>query len=372
MSDYFHGIRVVDKTTLSPSITAKSSSVIALLGTVKEKPSDFKDALPYLVNNLSTAKSFVGGSVGDALQGIYLQAQAQVVVCGVTKPEEIKNAADALLNIKQSLDLDLGFIIAPDVDASLLASLKKINDQTKSVLLVDLPEKSSTSDPKKEESQDALLKSLGSERVMACYPKVLVLQEDGKSKPYPLSAFLAGVFARTDEEKGFWYSPSNQRMNGVVGLSVPVPYIDDDPTCLANILNEKKIVTVIRDDGFRIWGNSGLYDNNTPAYRFISVVRTKDVINRSLRKSLRWAIDRGITRNLITEIIAKVQEFLAQLKLKGAIIDGTVYADDAQNTPGALVEGKIFFNIEFTPVFIAETITFTSVLTDKYLKNISG
>jgi phage tail sheath protein FI len=365
MSEYFHGIRIVEQSTLNPSISTKSSSVIAILGTVSETPKEFEIGKPYLVNTIAGSKSFVGGSVSDALKAIFLQTQAQVVVCGMRKQEDLKAASDAIINIKQVLDLNLGFIIAPAMASTILPSLKAIAEKTKSVLIVDVPEKDNLPD-------ESILESIASERVYPCYPKLLLLEADGSTKAYPYSSFLAGVFAKTDTEKGFWYSPSNQRISGVVGLSVPVPYIDDDPQCLANILNKKKITTVIRDDGFRVWGNSGLYDNNTPAYKFISVVRTKDVINRSLRQSLRWAIDRGITRNLITEITAKVQEFLAQLKLQGAIIDGSVSADEGQNTPAALVEGEIFFHIEFTPVFIAERITFTSVLTDKYLKSISG
>ncbi len=365
MSDYFHGIRVVDQSSLTPSISSKSSSVIAVLGTVQETPKDFAIAKPYLVNSLAAAKNFVGGTIGEALNAIFLQTQAQVVVCGMKKQEEIEATTQSLLNIKQTLDLDIGFIIAPGRDNSILPGLKLIAERTKSILIFDLADKDGRPD-------ESILDSMRSERVLACYPKVLLLQTDGTTKPSALSSFLAGVFARTDEEKGFWYSPSNQKISGIVGLSAPVPYIDDDPNCLANTLNEKKIITVIRDDGFRIWGNSGLYDSNTPAYRFISVVRTKDAINRSLRRSLRWAIDRGITRNLITEITAKVQEFLAQLRLLGAIIDGAVFADNEQNTPAAMIDGKIFFNIEFTPVFIAESITFTSVLTDKYLKNLKS
>ncbi len=362
MTDYFHGIRVLDKTTITPSINSRSSSVIAVLGTVVETPKDFTPSKPYLVNSLSQAKTFIGGSVGDAIHAVFLQTQAQVVVCGMRKQEDLDNSMAALSNIKQDFDLDLGFVIAPEMDSKIFPDLKSVADRTKSILIVDVPEKEAHLD-------ESILDSIRSERVVPCFPKVLTLGKD--TSPKPLSSFVSGVFAKTDAEKGFWYSPSNQIINGIAGLSIPVPYIDDDPTCLANKLNSKKIVTVIRDDGFRVWGNSGLYDDNNPAYRFISVVRTKDVINRSLRKALRWAIDRGITRNLITEITAKVSEFLAQLKIQGAIIDGKVFSDDSLNTPAALVEGKLFFNIEFTPVFIAEEITFTSVLTDKYLKNLN-
>lgn len=390
MTDFFHGIRIVESTTLTPSIATASSSLIGIVGIVGTTPKDFLPIKPYLVKN----NDYFDGPIGDAVNAINLQTQARIVICGVKVESELIKAINSLQNIKQDLDLDLAFIVAPSVAKEHFADLSKIAMNTKSVLILDLPEKEKSGG-----YDDTLLDSIRSERVIACYPRVQIIRKTIPSKPekpkdaktdtpakpsfnevkaetqldtVALSPYIAGVFARTDEEKGFWASPSNRKINGMYGLSTPIPYIEDNKDCLANELNSKKIMTVIRDDGFRVWGNSGLYDDNAPAYRFISVVRTKDVINRSLRRSLRWAIDRGITKNLLTEITAKVNEFLAQLKIKGAIIDGRVWADEAQNTPAALVDGKLFFNIEFTPIFIAEQITFTSILTDKYLTKLGS
>ncbi len=388
MTDFFHGIKIVESTTLTPSITTVSSSLIGIVGMVGLTPKEFLPAKPYLVKSTDS----FDGPIGDALTAINLQTQAKVVICGAKVEGEIKNAINALQNVKQDLDLDLAFIIAPGVTKEYFAELSEVASKTKSVLILDVPEKENGA------YDEPVLETCKSERVIACYPNVLILgpakqvekpkaqgTEKQKTEPIkldetkpkelkaaPLSPYIAGVFAKIDEEKGFWVSPSNRRINGIYGLSKPVAYIEDDQNCLANELNSKKIMTVIRDDGFRVWGNSGLYDNNIPAYRFISVVRTKDVINRSLRRSLRWAIDRGITRNLVTEITAKINEFIAQLKMKGAIIDGRVWPDELQNTPSALVDGKLFFNIEFTPIFIAEQITFTSILTDKYLTKLGS
>ncbi|MCV4753172.1 phage tail sheath subtilisin-like domain-containing protein, partial [Escherichia coli] len=75
----------------------------------------------------------------------------------------------------------------------------------------------------------------------------------GLSRPY--SAIAAGLRARIDNEKGFWWSKSNQNIYGITGLEQVDDFIIGETNCTANLLNASQVSTIIRYDGFRHWGN---------------------------------------------------------------------------------------------------------------------
>ncbi|MBK4512809.1 phage tail sheath family protein, partial [Enterobacter hormaechei] len=75
---------------------------------------------------------------------------------------------------------------------------------------------------------------------------------------------------------GFWSSPSNKEIKGVTGTSRPVEFLDGDETCRANLLNNANIATIIRDDGYRLWGNRTLSSDSK--WAFVTRVRTMDLV----------------------------------------------------------------------------------------------
>ena len=88
------------------------------------------------------------------------------------------------------------------------------------------------------------------------------------------------MIAKSDNTRGFWYSPSNLIINGIVGISKPIDFTLGDSNCVANYLNENEISTVIQQDGYRLWGNRST--SSDPKWSFLSVRRTADMINDSL------------------------------------------------------------------------------------------
>lgn len=190
----------------------------------------------------------------------------------------------------------------------------------------------------------------------------------GNTIEEPLSARIAGLIAKTDNDKGFWWSPSNNIINGIIGISKPIDFTLGDPNCVANYLNENLITTVIQQDGFRLWGNRTTSADSK--WAFLSVRRTADMINDSLLKAHLWAIDRNITKTYVSDVCDGVSNYLRYLKNIGAIINGSCWADSSLNTPDQISQGKIVFDFDFTPPYPAEHITFRSRLTDEYLTEI--
>lgn len=238
-----------------------------------------------------------------------------------------------------------------------VAELIGIAEQLRAVIIADGP---NTTDA----AAIAYAGDFGSKRVYLVDPKVM---KTATVSEYA-SAAVAGLLAKSDAERGWWWSPSNQNINGIVGTYRPIDFKLGDSNSRANLLNEQKIATVIRQDGYRLWGNRTLSSDSK--WAFLCVVRTADIIADSLTAAHLWAVDRGITKNYVTDVVEGVNSYLRYLTNIGAILGGECWADPDLNTADQIAQGKIFFDFDFTPVYPAEHITFRSHLVDDYIKNI--
>ncbi|MGU6937219.1 phage tail sheath subtilisin-like domain-containing protein [Salmonella enterica subsp. enterica serovar Madelia] len=112
-------------------------------------------------------------------------------------------------------------------------------------------------------------------------PRVQASDADGQLVYRPYSAFAAGLRARIDFEKGWWWSKSNQDINNILGVEQIDEFILGDENCDANLLNMQNVSTIIRRAGFKHWGNR--LCATSPQWHFESVRRTADVIEDSIQ-----------------------------------------------------------------------------------------
>lgn len=244
---------------------------------------------------------------------------------------------------------------------AVVAEMLGIADRLRAVIIADGP---NTTD----NAAIAYRGDFGSKRVFVVDPAVLVLDDDGNTVVDPVSARVAGLIARIDNQLGFWWSPSNQEIYGIQGTARQIDFVLGDASSRANLLNENEVATIIRQDGFRLWGNRTC--SSDQKWAFLCVVRTADIINDSLARNHMWAVDRGITKNYVTDVIEGVSNYLRYLTSIGAILGGSCWADPDLNTPDQIAQGKIFFDFDFTPVYPAEHITFRSHLVNDYVQEI--
>lgn len=176
------------------------------------------------------------------------------------------------------------------------------------------------------------------------------------------------MIAKTDNDEGFWYSPSNKVINGIIGTSRSVDFKLGDSSSRANLLNENEVTTIIREDGYRLWGNRSTASD--AKWAFLSVRRTADIINESLQRAHLWAVDRGITKTYVEDVTESVNAYLRTLVNLGAILGGECWADPDLNTAANIAQGKVYFNFDFTPVYPAEHVIFRSFLTNDYISEV--
>jgi len=395
MTTFLHGVEVLELDTGIRPIRTVRSAVIGLVGTAPNADNDaFPLNTPVLIAGSRAKASQLGstGTLPSAMDGIFDQIGAAVVVVRVaeganemaTMSNVVGNSTAytgvyALLRAEVDLGVQPKILIAPGfthqripdpdnagsflvnpVVAEMLGIAQDsvgLGERLRAVVIADGP---NTTDA----AAQAYADDHGDERLFVVDPWVRVLSGVNFVNQPP-SARVAGMIARVDAEVGFWESPSNKLMQGISGVSRPVPFALGDANSAANILNENKVATIIREQGFRLWGNRTTASDSK--WQYLSVRRTADMVNESILRGHLWAVDRCINRTYLQDVAESVNEYLRSLKARGAILGGQCWIDPEANGPGDIANGQVTFDFDFTPCYPAERVTFRSVLTNGYL-----
>ncbi|MZH97290.1 phage tail sheath subtilisin-like domain-containing protein [Dickeya dianthicola] len=215
-----------------------------------------------------------------------------------------------------------------------------------------------------------------SARVRLFYPHVKVYDAASNSERLePLSQRAAGLRAKVDLEKGFWWSSSNQEILGITGVERQLSAMIDDPSCEVNLLNEQGITTVFNSygTGLRLWGNrSAAWPTVTHMKNFENVRRTADVINESIRYFSLQYIDMPITQALIDALTESVNAYGRKLIGDGALLGFKCWYDPVRNEETELSSGHLLLSYKFTPPPPLERLTFETEITSEYLANLTS
>lgn len=383
MSGFFHGVTVTNVDTGARSIALPSSSIIGLVDTftpgltTTAKPGE----LVLITSEREAVAAFGPDSdITKACKAIYTRAKAVIAACGVAKIEDAaeqtsaiiggvladgsRSGLQALLDGKSRFNAQPRLLIAPKHSATSAVgtAMVALADKLRGLAILDGP---NTTD----EAAQEYAENFGAKRAFLVDPGVKYWDvEESATVDAPGSAWVAGLFAWTDSEYGFWASPSNKEFVGITGTGRAIEYLDGDPTCRANLLNNSNIATIIRDDGYRLWGNRTL--SSDPKWAFVTRVRTMDIVMDAILYGHKWAVDRSITATYVKDVTEGLQAFMRDLKAQGAIINFEVFADPDLNTASQLEQGKVYWNIRFTDVLPAENPNFRVEVTNQWLTEV--
>lgn len=215
-----------------------------------------------------------------------------------------------------------------------------------------------------------------SERAILCYPHLKVYDPTSDSERLePYSQRLAGVIAAKDLERGFWWSPSNTEIKGIVGVERSLSAMIDDPNSEVNLLNAQGITTIFNSfgTGLRVWGNrSAAWPVLAHMKNFIPVRRTGDIINESIRYFSLQFMDRPLEQALIDALVESVNGYGRKLIGDGAVLGFKAWFDPARNPKGELAAGHLLISYKYTPPPPMERLTFETEITDEYLLTLKG
>ena len=379
----FHGVTVTLVDTGARTIALPSTSIIGLCDTYTVSPaaSAKPNDLVLLTSEREAVAAFGEDSaITRAAKAVFLKAKAVIVACGVAKLEDEalqtsaiiggvlasgqRTGLQALLDGKSRFNAQPRLLIAPKHSATqaVATAMDALAGKLRAIAIVDGP---NTTD----EAVLAYAQEFGSKRIYMVDPGVQQWDTiTSKTIDAPASAFTAGLFAWTDTEYGFWASPSNKEFVGITGTTRPIEFLDGDETCRANLLNNANITTIIRDGGYRLWGNRTLSADSK--WSFVTRVRTLDIVMDAILAGHKWAVDRSITKTYVKDVTDGLEAFMRDLKNQGAVINFEVFADTELNTASQLEEGKVYWNIRFTDVPPAENPIFRVEVTNQWLTEV--
>ena len=379
---FFHGVSVQNVDIGSRTISVPSSSIIGVTDTFTPGASLIEPNKPVKITSAREAAQAFGenSQIFKSIKEIFDQSKAVISAVGVASvADAAEQASDiiggvsasgartglqALLDAKSLLGIQPKILIAPGFTATqaVATAANVLANKMRAIAIIDGP--NTTDDDAIQYAQN-----FGSKRLYMVDPGVKIYDTATSADvSRPASAVAAGLFAYTDAEYGFWSSPSNKEITGIVGTERPIEFLDNDETCRANLLNNANITTIIRDGGFRLWGNRTL--SSDPKWSFVTRVRSADIVMDAILAGHKWAVDRGITKTYVADVTKGLNEFMRDLRTAGAVINFEAYPDPDLNTASQLSNGRVYWNIRFTDVPPAENPIFRVEVTDQWITEV--
>lgn len=345
------------------SILGVQPRILCAPGFTGERPMGISGHGSITAGTGGTAGTFAlgfSGGTGSGGAGTFTVANGGITAINITAPGRYTVAPTLTFGASSGLTgasstATLGASANPTV-----AELVGIAERLKAIIIADGPNNTDS-------AAIAYAEDFGSKRVYVVDPYVKVAR-GANIVTEPASSAVAGLIAKIDNDRGFWWSPSNQNINGIVGTARAIDFALGDVNSRANILNENKITTIIHEDGYRLWGNRTL--SSDEKFAFLNVVRTADIINDSILAAHLWAVDRNITKTYIDDVEESVNAFMRDLTAMGAILGGRCWADPDLNSPSQIEQGKVWFNVDFTPNYPAEHVIFRSRIVNDFLEDL--
>lgn len=386
MSDYHHGVQVVEINDGTRVISTVSTAIVGMVCTASDADAGmFPLNEPVLITNVQSAIAKAGkqGTLAASLQAIADQAKPVIVVVRVAEGSGEDAQAQTLSNIIGSTDENGKYtglkalltaeavtgvkpriLGVPGLDSLEVATaLAPICQKLRAFGYVSAWGCKTISEAIK------YRENFSQRELMVIWPDFLAWDTASNSSSVAYSTARAlGLRAAIDQSAGWHKTLSNVGVNGVTGISTPVFWDLQESGTDADLLNEAGVTTLIRKDGFRFWGNRTCSDD--PLFLFENYTRTAQVIADTMADAHMWAVDKPITASLIRDIIDGINAKFRELKSNGYIIDATCWFDEEANDAASLKAGKLYIDYDYTPVPPLENLTLRQRITDKYLANL--
>jgi len=389
MSDFHHGVQVVEVNDGTRIISTVSTAIVGMVCTASDADVEtFPLNEPVLITNPQSVigKAGTKGTLASSLQAIADQskpvtivvrveegtgddeeaAQAQTIsnIIGTTDENGKYTGLKALFTAQAVTGVKPRILGVPGLDSLEVATaLVPVAQKLRAFGYVSAWGCKTISDAIKYRD------NFSARELMVIWPDFLSWDTTANATETAYATARAlGLRAKIDNDTGWHKTLSNVGVNGVTGISASVFWDLQEPGTDADLLNEAGITTLIRKDGFRFWGNRTCSDD--PLFLFENYTRTAQVIADTMAEAHMWAVDKPVTATLIRDIVDGINAKFRELKTGGYIVDATCWFDDSANDKESLKAGKLYLDYDYTPVPPLENLTLRQRITDKYLANL--
>jgi phage tail sheath protein FI len=190
------------------------------------------------------------------------------------------------------------------------------------------------------------------------YPWIKVPNPRNAGRPIlvPPCGHMMGIWGRTDEKEGVHKAPANEVPRGVIGLGHDVNFREQE------LLNPLGINCIRKfpNRGIRVWGARTLVEPDITEYRYISVRRLVNYIEKSIQDGTQWAVFEPNDEDLWGRVGRIVYNFLERIWREGALAGSSaqqafyVKCNAENNTLETMLLGRLYVEIGIAPVRPAE------------------
>ena len=175
----------------------------------------------------------------------------------------------------------------------------------------------------------------------------------------PPSGHVAGIYARTDEERGVHKAPANAMVRG----AIEVKYYISKPK--QELLNPHGVNCIrLMDNAVNVWGARTVGGAKNGEWMYINVRRFAGFLEQSIIDGTQWVVFEPNDPNLWSRIILNVTAFLTNVWHSGALFGLTpqaafyVKCDEELNPPEVRDLGQVITEIGVAIVRPAEFVIF--------------
>lgn len=161
----------------------------------------------------------------------------------------------------------------------------------------------------------AMRKRIDSKHAALYYPWLRVLDPVTSTEiSLPSSGFVAGIYARTDAERGVHKAPANEVVHGAIGLEVAINQGQQD------LLNPEGIncFLVLPGRGVLLWGARTI--SSDPEWKYVSVRRYMNYLERSIDRGTQWTVLEANGEALWATLRRTIEDFLLKEWRNGALL----------------------------------------------------
>ena len=191
------------------------------------------------------------------------------------------------------------------------------------------------------------------------YPWIKVFEPiSGARKMVPPGGHVAGIYARTDIERGVFKAPANEIVRGALELEFEVT------NGAQQILNPRGVnaIRAFPGRGRRVWGARTLSDNTL--WKYVNVRRLFIFIEASIFRGTQWVVFEPNNDRLWARVKQTITEFLRTQWRQGALFGATeeeaffVKVDRTTMTDDDINNGRLIVVIGIAPTRPAEFVIF--------------
>jgi phage tail sheath protein FI len=331
------------------------------------------DNAPDRVVNSRSALVTLSAPIGGAFGATMPPAGATFLLSATLPPDppgyRTFNGADfnTVLQANSSLDKVeiFNLLVLPNVsDNNVLSNALSFAERKRAFMIVD-PPFGAVADSNDPDAITTVVQGMPNSQNGAIYFPWLLSTDPvrGAVEPMPPSGFVAGVYARTDTQRGVWKAPAGIAAT-VLNTTGPVLHgrMNDQQH---GVLNKAAInaLRAFAAEGTVVFGARTLVgEDNTPfpQSKYVPVRRMTLFIEQTLVASLRWVVFEPNDYPLWTAIRSTVSNFMLSLFNQQALAGSKpseafqVKCDSTTTTPDDQANGIVNIVVAFAPLKPAE------------------